>query len=261
MASNLHRFGLPTPMQEAVANRAAGRSTWAVLTAAPARLWPVWAASWWVTNGLWVGGWSFLRPPRACVVAYAVAVAVAGSAAVVRWRSLPVSPAARWSALAVVACVHAGLMVHATESFAAWNGRVFTNPWYAAVAVPWWLVLLGCGGLSVPWRDVRRGLLLGVPALFVTTEAVGVLGRMVPAYYAAGLGSPLAWMRMSAIHSTVLGPATLAGAAVLSAVLTVLLARHAVLAVFDGRKQSTCIGELVRADSTAVREAMSCSRQ
>ncbi len=233
LASNMDRFGLPTPMQEAIANRDAGRSAWAVLTAAPPRLWPVWATSWWVTNGLWVGGWSFLRPPRAYVIAYAAAVAVAGSAVVVRWRSLPLSAAARWSAVAVVGCVHVGLMVHATESFAAWGGRVFTNPWYAAVAVPWWLVLLGCGGLSLPWPAARRGLMLGVPVLFVTTEAIGVFGRMLPAYYGPGWGSMPT--RMGTLHSVATGPATLATAAVLTAVLTVLIARAAAAVTADGK--------------------------
>ncbi len=224
VAFNLRTFGVVTPMQEAVANRAAGRPAWAVAAAAPPWRWPAWAASWWVANGLWVGGWSFLTPPRGLVVAYATLVAVAAGATVLRWRSLPVARPARRVMVAVVGCVHALLTVHAAESAAAWGGRVFTNSWYAAVAVPWALVLLGCGGLSL--GRGRRWVLLGVPAVFVTTETLGVVGRMVPAYYAAGV-STLAVRRMASVHPSALGPATLAAAATAVVVLLVVCARRA----------------------------------
>ena len=230
VAFNLRTFGLATPMQEAVANRAAGRSAWAILTGAPPGLWPSWAARWWVDNGLWVGGWSFLKPPRLLVIAYKVPLTVAAVTAIVRWRALPLSPAARWTAAAVVLCVHAGLMVHATESYAAWGGRVFTNSWYAAVAVPWWLVLLGCGGLSLPWPRVRRAVMLGVPVVFVATETFGLLARMLPAYYAAPPLSSLALRRMASLHPIWLGPPTFIAAATAVVALWIGLGRSVVTA-------------------------------
>ena len=123
--------------------------------------------------------------------------------------------------------VHLGLMLHATESYAAWGGRVFTNPWYAAVAVPWWLVLLGCGGLSVPWGFVRRMVMLGVPAVCLTTEAVGVFTRMLPAYYAAPAMSALGLRRMATLHPAALGPGTFVGAVIAATVLVSGIARRA----------------------------------
>ena len=226
VAGNLHTFGVVTPMQEAVANHRAGRSTWAVLTAAPPWRWPAWAASWWVVDGLWVGGWSFLQPPRLLEAAYAAAVATAATAAVVRWRRLPLPAGSRWLAVAVVACTHLGLMWHAAQSYAAWDGRVLTNPWYAAVALPWWLILLGCGGLALP-RQPRRWVMLGVPAVFVAAEAFGVFWRMVPAYYDAP-PSVLALRRMASVHPAALGPPTAIGCGVATVAVLVVLARSAV---------------------------------
>jgi hypothetical protein len=239
VAGNMRTFGLPTPMQEAVANRAAGRSVWAVLTAPPPTRWPVWAASWWVANGLWFGGWSFLRPPRLLVIAYATLLAVAAVAMVVRWRSLALHRRSRWTMLAVVAAVHLGLMMHATESYAAWDGRVLTNPWYAAVAVPWWLVLLGCGGLTL--RRLRPWVMLGAPAVFVAAELVGLFARMLPAYYAAAPLSPTGLRRMASLHPAALGPATFAIALAAILVMTVALARRA-YAVATGAPSAASAG-------------------
>ena len=242
VAVNLHLFGLATPMQEAVANRAAGRSLWTVLTATPPTRWPVWAASWWVANALWVGGWSFLSPPRVLVVAYAALLATAAVATVARWRRLPLSSPSRWTAVAVVLCAHVGLMVHGAESYAAWGGRPSTNPWYAAVAVPWWLVLLGCGGLSLPWPAVRRLLMLGVPAVCLSTEAFGLFHQMLPTYYAAPPLSLTGLRRMATLHPAVLGPPTFLAAIAATAVLVVWIGRqvYRALPVAGGESRAIC---------------------
>jgi hypothetical protein len=191
-------------------------------------------ASWWVAEGLWVGGWSFLRPPRALLIAYAALLATAGAATVVRWRTLALAAPTRWVVLSLVLCVHLGLMLHATESCAAWGGRVLTNPWYAAVAVPWWLVLLGCGGLTLPWGGLRRGVKLGVPAVCLTTEAVGLSARMLPAYFAAPPLSAMGLRRMATLHPAALGPATFVVAAIAETVLVFVIVRQATCAANSG---------------------------
>jgi hypothetical protein len=223
VASNLRTFGLVTPMQEAVVNHAAGRSAWRILTAVPTWRWPGWSEAWWVAHGLWVGGWSFLRPPVPCVFAYRLALGIAGGFTLCRWRMLPVPPVAKWTLVTLLACVQLGLMVHAAESFVAWNGRVTTNSWYAAVAVPWALILLGSGGLVIRHVWLRRAVMSAVPTIFVVTEAWGLFGSMLPTYYVATPLSSVCLRRMAILHPAVLGAATFVAAVGLTVVLLVVV--------------------------------------
>ncbi len=227
-ASNLRAYGLVAPMTEAVVNHAAGRSVLSQVRAVPVLRWPVWTATWWVTTGLWVGGWSFLRPPRPLEPAYAVLLASAAVVTVRRWRTLPGPASSRVVMLAVVGWVQIGLMVHAAASYSAWQGRMFTNAWYAAVAVPWMLVLLGGGATAIRRRRLRVAVLLGVPAVFVAAEAYGTLCLMPSRYYAAPPLSPTALWRMAGLHPVALGRPTFILAVLATGCLLAALGRQLV---------------------------------
>lgn len=204
---NFQHFGVLTPMQEAVANQHFHRGLLMILTKPPLRLWPVWTWCLWVRSALWVGGWSFLQLPRWVVGSHEILMAIAlvllGIQLVRHRIKLPGNALALIVALLVL--FEAGLMYHAIESYSAWPGQVTTNPWYAAVAMPWLLVLIGAslGSLHIP----RVALWIGmcIPLIDIIAEACGEWLGMIPFYY----GQPNGLQRISSLHPHWLGAATL----------------------------------------------------
>jgi hypothetical protein len=180
---NFRTVGVAMPLMEAVANRDAGRSFWTVLCSMPVARSPALAISWWMINAIWVGGWSFLFPPRLLVVGCSLLMAIGGWTALVRWKQLALAPGARWLVVCLVLFTHLAMMGYATESAAAWRGQVNTNSWYAAVAIPWWLMLLACGAVSIRTRWLCLLVCIGVPAFMLLIELHGEVLQMIPAYY------------------------------------------------------------------------------
>jgi hypothetical protein len=205
---NFLHYGSFTLMAEAVANRAAGRSFSAVWSAFPIRQLPLMAASWWVVNGLWVGGWSFLRPPRVFQLAYALLLGICAMSVLKHRKRLAPSIPFQTIVICLVVSVQCALTVHAVESYSA-TGRVMTNPWYAAIAIPWVLVIFGCGANEIRHRWLRRVVLFGLPALFLAADCYGIFGLMMPAYYCAPVFGRLCFQRMTCLHPAYLGPFTL----------------------------------------------------
>jgi hypothetical protein len=87
-------------------------------------------------------------------------------------------------------------------------GSITTNPWYAAAAYPWFLVLV-CGG-AFCWPVGRlRCLVAGAIALiFLEAESSSVLGSMTALY--AGLAEwTIALERLASLQPTMFGTTTL----------------------------------------------------
>jgi hypothetical protein len=113
-------------------------------------------------------------------------------------------------------------MYHAAESYSAWSGVIATNPWYAALAIPWWLIVLAAGVWTLPWTWVRLALLWAMPMVCLIAELYGLLVRMIPFYSATSLGEK-ALRRLAMLHPTGMGMSALSIAAVIEAGLLILL--------------------------------------
>ncbi len=226
--TNLAAQGVLTPMQEVVANRAAGR-TWTDAWAAAAEIdWLERFLLRQVRHSLWVGGWSMLYPPALLNGMHQIAFyhALAGVAfawpARRRRERLVLDDRGAIAGLAwLPVCVMAGLAYHAVQTKMAY-GSGLTNSWYAAVAFPW-AIVLGAQGLSLlPVR--RAAAIFGVltAATYLACEVYGALVVM-PEAYVGGRWGPAVWERMARLHPGGWRPwwtPAAAAAAVLLAVLS-----------------------------------------
>ncbi|RIK63652.1 MAG: hypothetical protein DCC65_15555 [Planctomycetota bacterium] len=234
-AGNLNRFGMLTPMQEAVQNRAAGRTTADFFTAITRIDWL--RESWRMLSrkSLWVGGWSMLKPPALLVAAYQGLVALVLTGA---WfalsrrrrceRSIFSEPGTGRVLCILLVLFVAGLGYHAVHTKMA-LGMVATNSWYAAVVMPW-MILLGVQWLRLlPGRRTCGILGAAWCLLYLITETASALLVMLPTYAASDSPSVI-WQRTAAMHPAWLSPGV--GVAALP-VVTILSV--AALAVWRGR--------------------------
>lgn len=221
IADNLTRYGSLTPMQEALVNRAAGRTAADLMHTAAGMDWWRSVVDWWAGKGLIVGGWSFLTPPPRLVNRYAllVGLALAGWAWTVLGRGERVFRSALTpAACAVLAgCYTAALAYHAVHSTAAW-GFSTTNAWYAAAATPWFLALAAGGCVSWPLGRLRFAGPILMTLAFLTAEGAVVWGAMITTY-SGGLGGSAGLARLAAVQPPILGTATLFAATLGSAAL------------------------------------------
>jgi hypothetical protein len=230
---NLHHFGVLTPMQETVVNHQAHRHLINILTAMPYRFWQRTTLALWVTEGLWTGGWSFLRMPHILRNCYMVILFLSAAFFVMgiltrRGRlRLPIDPPHLGMMVLLLACVECGLMYHAAESYSAWSGVITTNPWYAALAIPWWMIVLCAGASTVPRRWDRLALLWAMPVLCLGAELYGLLAKMIPFYSATSLGEE-ALSRLATLHPAGMGIGQMLAAAAVGAGLLIALTRMAV---------------------------------
>ena len=209
-SSNLHNFGTLTTMQEAIMNHEANRPLIEVLTAMPIRLWQRTTTAMWATEGLWTGGWSFLRTPKICMGFYEVILVL--SAALFLARSLDSpwegSPSDRSFAIAddgvAVSLRRVRPDVSRRRVLHAWSGKIATNPWYAAPAIPWWLIVLCAGASTVRKRWAQLALLWAMPILCFGVELYGLLAKMIPFYSATSLGEE-ALSRLATLHPAGMG--------------------------------------------------------
>jgi len=232
------QYGMLIPMQGAVINHSKGVRLGAYLDwFRPSHLafWRYYLQDWFVQDGLWVGGWSFISAPAILTWIYGkiMLMAVVGFALPWlfrlenRWHPFVIFKAGATVPLAIVLCmcVLAGMVFHAVESMVA-TGICRTNPWYAALAIPWFLALLTAGAIG--WRNSRvgYGLALFVPGFFVLTEMFCTWWRMVPEYSQKTIGRA-ALGRLASLHPPSMGAETL------------LIATGATLALF-GVAMSLC---------------------
>jgi hypothetical protein len=122
---NLHHFGVLTSMQETIINHQANKHLLEVLTAMPIQSWAKTTGAMWVSQGLWTGGWSFLRMPLIAMIIYGTIIFLSACLLVAailfrRGRSrLPIDPSRLTLMLLLLICVECGLMYHAAESYSA----------------------------------------------------------------------------------------------------------------------------------------------
>jgi hypothetical protein len=214
---NYTRFGAPTSMQEAVRNRANGRTGADLIRTAKGFAWPKIVRRLWTRDLFYMGGWSFLRSHVKAVQTYQLALTLglygwAWRLVLARRRDLVLATTTAGLAACAVLClsVTAALGYHMVQSKLAWGVRT-TNPWYACPALPWFLVLAAGGGLAWPLGRLRAALPVALAAAGLSAEAVGIWGRMVPTY-AGGATGLEALHRLACLQPGALGTPTLAAA-------------------------------------------------
>jgi hypothetical protein len=155
--ANWQRFGSPTSMQEAVINREAGRGTADLIRSMGSIAWREWASNIWLRDSVISGGWSWVgknerlrsRHETLCAIGLLGWAWIIVPAA--RRRSLRLfrDPVCPLLCLALCLGYTGALGYHAVQSQLCW-GAISTNPWYAAAAYPWFLLLVSGGGFGWP---------------------------------------------------------------------------------------------------------------
>jgi len=218
LVHNLSTYGLATPMQEAVENRAKGRG-FSDLYEAYRAFHPVAWGRWLFGEGLFIqGNWSFVLPIETITRLHW---------SVTEWATLGLAfPAAAFGlrrliarvrrqapegldglapgfdslstplvCLAVCAGYYAALLYHALQSEMAW-GRTTTGPWYASPAIPWFLMLVGVGASGWP-RLVAPGFAAAIILLSLAAEQTSWWIQMLPVYSGGAFG----WEALGRISS------------------------------------------------------------
>lgn len=231
---NLTTFGLLTPMQEAVQNRASGKTLNDVLVAAREMDLGDELVRRFYRRSLWTGGWSYLQPPSAAVKVQefgyyfaSLGFLFALAPAMRRRRSLSMTPGLMPRVFLLCALTAAGLCYHMVHTRML-LGSVATNIWYAAVVFPWFLVLYvqGLAYWPAPWVGVVPAVILG--ATFMATEIHGALVTMLSTYSGGASGAE-ALRRIAELHPEWLSPAV-GGAALVGVLMATGLAVGAAIA-------------------------------
>jgi hypothetical protein len=237
---NLKTFGLLTPMQEAVQNKAAGRGLSDAVHCAMEMDLADELVRRFYRRSIWTGGWSYLAPPIALtrIQEYSYYFASLGflfalAPTVRRSRSISALVGLMPSVLLLCALTAAGLSYHMVHTKML-LGSVATNIWYAAVIFPWLLVLYaqGLAYWPVKWVGMASGLTLA--ATYLGAELYGTLVTMVSTYTGGATGIE-AWRRIGELHPGWLSP-YVAGAA-LAAVVLLVLTTISVIAGERGRQR------------------------
>ncbi len=253
---NFSRFGGLTPMQEAVKNKREGKTTADFLAAAKSIDWPKAFEDHLLKNSLLVCGWGFVKPEAKVIriYEYALGFGLSGWAGGLLWRigrRLLGRPSQRRSShcrfllassLVLCASLTAALAYHILQSKTAW-GYATTNPWYAAVAFPWLLLLAIEGGRCALGGSIWGARIVGVALLIasILAESTVVLGRL-PVLYTGGLGGFSALGRLAELQPAWMGSWTLVASVVGSIVLLALAIEQSI--VFDLRSSLNGPSEL-----------------
>jgi hypothetical protein len=285
LAHNLAVYGVATPMQEAIVNRERGLGSIDLLRA----LWAfpfVRYGRWLFGEGLFIqGNWSFIAPIQevtrlhwsflewAALGLVASAAVIAARWAMTRFGRRGGSPGGGLAILdsgstillcaAVCGGYFAALLYHAVQSSLAW-GVTTTGPWYAAPALPWFLLLIGVGARGWP-RLASVGLVAALVFLGLTAEHVSRWYQLLPVYSGGAEGFE-ALRRVAGLQAWFLGTVTyvlaaIAGAACLLAAvrMTSIVAQEPGAAgpasralAFDGRLDGGSIGVPAPAGATVV---------
>lgn len=243
-SGNVSRYGMLTPMQEAVRNREAGR-TWRDAVATARQIdWPDELSRRFIRRSLWAGAWSFVNVPRWMHRGHEwMFLAAAAGYFWLMWHkrrvARPLFLTYRTIALLVVlnGSMAAGLMYHMLHSKML-CGTITTNTWYAAVTFPWMLCLACQGWACYPGSRlvaIFGGMLL---AILITAEWYGVFLGMIPYYTQAGSIS-LSIERLASLHPVWLHPAV-GGAAILGGIATGVVAVGALVRSMRAAPVSQC---------------------
>jgi 4-amino-4-deoxy-L-arabinose transferase-like glycosyltransferase len=213
--ANYKQYGTPTIMQEAVANRSAGRGVVDLVRTAPEINWRQWSEKLWFRDIVSSGGWSWagkhehLRSRHEFLAALALLgwgwlVVPAARARLLNLFRDPATPL-----LCVLICLGytAGMGYHALQSQLCWRS-IATNPWYASAAYPWFLLLVSAGAFGWPVGRLRNLLPAAIALVFLEAEACTVLGSMTALYAALAPWSE-ALRRLAELQPAIFGPVTL----------------------------------------------------
>jgi hypothetical protein len=241
--SSLREFGTLTGMQEAVKNQADGKGPLDYWLAASEIDWPQWVRGHHLRNTLWMGGWSFLRARGAFrdMHEWILVIGFLGwlSLLLVRKRTKEWLFRDSSSVLPLLwllcACVTAGLAYHTLQSKVAW-GTPTTNPWYAMLALPWFVCLFYQGALGYPGRLVKTAIPSGLAILYVVAEFYGCLFLMIP-HYTAHATAGEAWRRLVELHAVFPGPVFAIPAALAALALTALAGGTAIRAFLSPSRE------------------------
>jgi len=231
---NRARYGSLTIMQESVQNRRAGRGVTDLMRAAGSVRWVKWTRDLWLRKNVMAGGWSWAGDNNRMQDRHELllSVALAGWAWTLRPR-----PRARVVAtfaerrgpllcLALCASYSAALAYHTVQSQLSW-GMPTTNPWYAAAALPSFMLLVAAGANVWPLGRLRFVLPLVIALYYLQIESSVVLGSMTSLYTAKAEWST-ALARLAFLQPAVFGTPTL-HAAIVGVVVVSALAIRAVL--------------------------------
>ncbi len=188
---NWTRFGSFTVMQESILNRRAGHGLDDLLRTARSISWLGFVRNFWLRKNLMSGGWSWagvnqrmLQRHELLVVAgllgWALLAVRSGRSRIGKLFANPVFPLL---CLAICGGYTVALSYHAVQSELCW-GTMSTNPWYAAAAYPWFLVLVTAGAFAWPLGRFRFVLPALLAFHFLETESTVVLGSMICRYTA-----------------------------------------------------------------------------
>jgi hypothetical protein len=233
---NWKRYGTLTVMQESLINGQAGRGGIAHLIAtARAVSWRGFAENLWLRKSVMSGGWSWAGANQRMQNRheFLALAALAGWA----WWLVPASrrrpgrlfddPSVPWICAALCLGYSASLGYHTLQSQLCW-GTPSTNPWYAAAAYPWFLLMLTAGSFLWPIGRLRLALPVLLCIFFLETQATIILGSMV-ATYTAGANWQLALSRLASLEPECLGTTTIHVAAGSVLVLVALALAEAIL--------------------------------
>ncbi len=215
---NQGRYGSWTIMQESVQNRRAGRGVTDLVRAAGSVRWIKWTRDLWLRKNVMAGGWSWAGDNNRMQDRHEllVGIALAGWAWTLRRR-----PRARVAAvladqraplLCVALCISysAALAYHTVQSQLSW-GMPTTNPWYAAAALPSFMLLVAAGAYFWPVGRLRFVLPLVIALYYLQTESSVVLGSMTSLYTARAEWT-IAMARLAFLQPAFLGTPTLLAA-------------------------------------------------
>jgi len=214
---NLAHYGSPTIVQEAIKNRADGKTAHDLLATALRIPWRKQLLDLWLRWSMLAGGWSFLDTQYLWVwrFRHLAVVGLVGwiwaASPRTRFRPAPFR-SARTPVAGLALCLGytAALAMHMVESTLAW-GVSSTNSWYACAATPWFLALIAGGALCWPVGRLR----FVVPALlavtFAAAEVILVWGPMVVTY-SGGAGGMEALGRLARLQPRMFGTPTLLAA-------------------------------------------------
>lgn len=217
LAANLGRYGMITPMVEAVQNRRNGMTAADLFHAAKGIEWWTKLSGIWLYDNLCKVGWSFFDAGPKLMVRHKnlVVACLLGWLLYASRRTRPPSPVFRNSATPIaclVLCLSftAALSYHMVQSKLA-QGVSMTNTWYAASTLPWFLVLVAGGALSWPVGRLRPILPAMLATTFLTAESVTLWGRLVPTC-SGGADGWEALHRLASLQPALLGTPTLLAA-------------------------------------------------
>jgi len=213
--ANWTRFGSLTVMQEAVLNRQAGYGLGDLLRTARSISWPGFVRNLWLRKNLMSGGWSWAGDNQRRYFRHELLVVTSllGWASMVvpgrraRIGKLFLNPAFPWLCLALCLSYSVSLSYHVVQSQLCW-GTMSTNPWYAAAAFPWFLLVVTAGAFAWPVGRFRFVLPVLLVLFFLETESSIVLGSMISRYTALADWSE-ALRRLASLQPPLYGTTTL----------------------------------------------------